>query len=71
MAKMTQKQKLMMGVLAMRMAGYDPVAQLTGYLQTGNAAYITRKDGARAMILEVNQNVIRKYLAEQCQMQVA
>ena len=45
MAKMTQKQKLNLAVLTMKVAGYDPVAQLTGYLKTGNLAYITRRMG--------------------------
>ena len=71
MAKMTQRQKLSMAVLTMKVAGYDPVAQLTGYLKTGNLAYITRQDGARKLVGEVNPAVIKKYLAEQPQMQVA
>ena len=68
---MTQKQKLSMAVLTMKVAGYDPIAQLTGYMKTGNLAYITRQDGARNLIAEINPTVIKKYLAEQPQMQVA
>ena len=71
MAKMTQKQKLNLAVLTMKVAGYDPVAQLTGYLKTGNLAYITRQDGARKLVSEINPAVIKRYLSEQPRMQVA
>ena len=71
MAKMTQNQKLSMAVLTMRVAGYDPIAQLTGYLKTGNLAYITRQDGARKLVGEINPIVIKKYLSQYNKQQVA
>ena len=50
--------------LALKNAGYDPYAQLTGYLETGDDSYITRKDGARDAIKLLDKDVIRAYLAE-------
>ena len=32
-------------------AGYDPYDQLYGYVSTGESAYITRQDNARALVL--------------------
>lgn len=51
-------------VAALKSAGYDPYAQLTGYLETGDDSYITRKDGARDAIKLLDKEVIRAYLAE-------
>ena len=48
-------------VKAMTSAGYDPYAQLVGYLQTGDATYITRRDGARDLIQSVDRSVILAY----------
>ena len=48
-------------IKAMADAGHDPYAQLVGYLQTGDATYITRRDGARDLIQSVDRSVIRKY----------
>lgn len=51
-------------VLALKEAHYDPYAQLTGYLETGDGSYITRKDGAREAIKLLDKEAIRAYLAE-------
>lgn len=48
-------------IKALADAGHDPYAQLIGYLQTGDATYITRRDGARELIQSVDRSVIRKY----------
>jgi len=64
MTKMTQRQKLLIAIAHMMAAGYDPKAQLIGYLKTGNVAYITRKGGARQLIKEINPIVIKRYLTE-------
>ena len=49
-------------VAAMRQAGYDPYAQLRGYLITGNAAYITRSGNARELIHSVDTWQLQIYL---------
>lgn len=47
-------------IKALADAGHDPYAQLVGYMQTGDATYISRRDGARELIQSVNRSVIRK-----------
>ena len=38
--------------------GYDPVAQLTGYIETGSDDYITRHGNAREKIKEIERSVM-------------
>ena len=47
---------------ALRKAGYDPYDQLYGYVCTGESAYITRQDNARALVLEMDKNELREFL---------
>ena len=47
---------------ALSAAGYDPCAQLTGYLQTGDETYITRKGNARELIRTLDKEMIVKYV---------
>lgn len=49
-------------VAAVRSAGYDPYEQLLGYMQTGELFYITRQDGAREKIAQLDQRLIRQYM---------
>ena len=49
-------------VVAVRSAGYDPYEQLLGYMQTGELFYITRQDGAREKIAQLDQRLIRQYM---------
>lgn len=49
-------------VAALRKAGYDPASQLVGYYQTGDPTYITRTDGARSIIRELDQRKVRQYI---------
>lgn len=42
--------------------GYDPVAQLTGYIEIGREDYITRYGGAREKIKDVSNEDIKEYL---------
>lgn len=44
---------------AIRSAGYDPYAQLYGYLTEGDERYITRTEGARDMVKELNRNELQ------------
>ena len=39
--------------------GYDPVAQLTGYIEIGSDDYITRHGGAREKIKEIDIEMIK------------
>ena len=49
-------------VMSLREAGYDPYNQLTGYLQTGDPTYITRRNGAREQVVALEMQQIEKYL---------
>lgn len=48
-------------IAGIRKAGYDPYNQLTGYIETGNKAFITRTDGARELILSLSTEQIKEY----------
>ncbi len=58
----TQEEKLNEIIELMKEKGYDPVAQLTGYIEVGSDDYITRHGGARDKIKEIPIDVINKYL---------
>ena len=49
-------------VTALKTAGYDPYAQLTGYVETGQENYITRQGGAREMVLSLDVEQIKDFL---------
>lgn len=42
--------------------GYDPIAQLTGYIEIGSDDYITRHGGAREMIKDIPKDIIEEYI---------
>lgn len=49
-------------VRAIRRAGYDPYAQLTGFLRSSDVRYITRTDNARTLIQEVDRSFLKQYV---------
>ena len=55
-------EDLRLVVDSLREAGYDPVEQLIGYLQTGQLFYITRKNGARDKIQAISKEAIEAYV---------
>lgn len=44
-------------------AGYDPYAQLEGFIATGNPSYITKHGDARSKIMELDRVRLLYYLA--------
>ena len=46
----------------MEEAGYDPLAQFTGYLQSGDETYITRTGDARGIVRSLNKEQIAAYI---------
>lgn len=46
-----------------RAAGYDPYAQIYGYIKTSNECYITRQGDARTLIKEVDASQLKNYIA--------
>ena len=55
-------EDLRLVVDSLREAGYDPVEQLIGYLQTGQLFYITRTNGARDRIQAISMDTIEAYV---------
>ena len=56
-------EKQMLSILsAMRQAGYDPLAQFTGYLQTGDDTFITRNGDARTIVRSLDREQIAEYV---------
>ena len=56
-------EKQILDVIAsLKSAGYDPLAQFTGYLQTGDDSFITRTGGARAIVRTLDREQIAEYI---------
>ena len=55
-------EKLNEIIMLLKERGYDPIAQLTGYLEIGSDDYITRHGNAREKIKTIDQEVIKKYI---------
>ena len=49
-------------VASIQAAGFDPYAQLYGYLKTGDDTYITRTGDARMMIKKLDHGQLRQYV---------
>ena len=49
-------------IQALRGKGYDPYQQLRGYLLENEPGYITRHKNARARIVELDREQVRKYI---------
>lgn len=60
--KRTMEEKLNEIIELMKEKDYDPVAQLTGYIEIGSDDYITRHGIAREKIKDIDKDVIREYL---------
>lgn len=57
-------EKLKEVITLLEEKGYDPVAQLTGYIEIGSDDYITRHGGAREKIKEIDIEMIKDYIAK-------
>ena len=49
-------------IILLEEKGYEPVAQLTGYIKTGRDDYITRHGGARDKIKNISIEIIEEYI---------
>ena len=47
---------------ALQAKGYDPIAQLTGFILTGDPTYITSHDSARSLICRLERDEILEEL---------
>jgi len=46
----------------MEEAGYDPLTQFTGYLQSGDDTYITRSGDARGIVRTLEKEKVIEYI---------
>ena len=66
--KKTEIQEILSTVyLALAVIGYDPINQIVGYILSGDPAYITSHNNARALIRKVERDelveeLVRTYL---------
>ena len=44
--------------------GYDPYAQLTGYITENEPTYITNHKGARQLIVKLDMECVKRYVKE-------
>lgn len=51
-------------VAALKERGYDPYAQLYGYITENEPTYITSHNGARALIQTLNFDKVKRYVQE-------
>ena len=55
-------ERIEQNICLLRDKGYDPYAQLYGYLKTGDDIYITRKGNARELVKTLDKDELRRYL---------
>ena len=51
-------------VAALRERGYDPYAQLTGYVTENEPTYITSYKGARQLIVTLDMDRVKRFVKE-------
>jgi len=51
-------------VAALRDRGYDPYAQLTGYVTENEPTYITSHKGARQLIVTLDMERVKRFVKE-------
>ena len=51
-------------VAALRERGYDPYAQLTGYVTENEPTYITSHKGARQLIVTLDMDRVKRFVKD-------
>ena len=51
---------------SLKKGGYDPVAQISGYLLSGDPTYVSDVDGARALICSIDREQLLCELVNGC-----
>ena len=51
-------------VAALKEKGYDPYAQLTGYVMENEPTYITSHKGARQLIVTLDMERVKRFVKE-------
>lgn len=58
------EKQIALVIAALSDAGYDPYAQLTGFIQTGDDTFITRRNDARAVVSTLDREMVAQYVRE-------
>ena len=58
------EKQIALVITALSDAGYDPYAQLTGFIQTGDDTFITRRNDARAIVSSLDREMVAQYVRE-------
>ena len=58
------EKQLAIVIAALSDAGYDPYAQLTGFIQTGDDTFVTRRNDARAIVATLDREMVARYVSE-------
>lgn len=58
------EKQIALVISALSDAGYDPYAQLTGFVQTGDDTFITRRNNARAIVSSLDREMVARYVKE-------
>lgn len=58
------EKQIALVITALSDAGYDPYAQLTGFVQTGDETFITRRNNARAIVSSLDREMVARYVQE-------
>lgn len=58
------EKQIALVIAALSAAGYDPYAQLTGFIQTGDDTFITRRNDARTIISSLDREMVARYVKE-------
>ncbi len=58
------EKQIALVIAALSDAGYDPYAQLTGFIQTGDDTFITRRNDARAIVSTLDREMVARYVKE-------
>lgn len=58
------EKQIALVIAALSDAGYDPYAQLTGFIQTGDDTFITRRNDARAIVSSIDREMVARYVRE-------
>ena len=58
------EKQIALVIAALSDAGYDPYAQLTGFIQTGDETFITRRNDARAVVSSLDREMVARYVKE-------
>ena len=64
MAQTDFEKQITLVIAALSDAGYDPYAQLTGFVQTGDDTFITRRNNARAIVSSLDREMVARYVQE-------